>query len=162
MLRTLSRLLEGKGYTPLALALALHASRRVAEIVPWLIGGVALAFVALKARRPGADTWTFVVVLAAAFALSPIAWLHYFILLFLPIALVRPRLSWLWALPLALWLVRGQSDQPLIWQHNPTFHDMALSPRIGAWPQILFCLACAVAVFTIAAWRGSTTTQEAV
>jgi hypothetical protein len=161
VLRALSHLLEGKGYTPVALALALGAGRTVAQIVPWLIGGAILVLVGLRGRRPGADTWTFTVVLAAAFALSPIAWLHYFILLFLPIALIRPRLSWLWALPLALWVVRGQSDQPLIWQHNPTFRDMALSPRIGAWPQIVFCLGCAAIVFALTAWPRSPRSPEA-
>jgi hypothetical protein len=35
----------------------------------------------------------------AALALSPIVWMHYFTLLVVPIALVRPRLSWLWFAP---------------------------------------------------------------
>ncbi|MFO7573342.1 MAG: glycosyltransferase 87 family protein [Gaiellaceae bacterium] len=41
-------------------------------------------------------------VLAAALVLTPILWLHYLVLLFVPIALARPRLSWLWFVPLAL------------------------------------------------------------
>ena len=57
---------------------------------------------AFAAATPGADAWTFIVAIGAAFALSPIVWLHYFVLLYIPIAIVRPRLSWLWALPLAL------------------------------------------------------------
>src|SRR5205085_8067125 len=40
-------------------------------------------------------------VLAASLAASPIVWMHYFLLLLVPIALTRPRLSWLWFVPLA-------------------------------------------------------------
>ncbi len=62
-----------------------------------------------RGRHAGSDAWTFIVAIGAAFALSPIVWLHYFVLLYIPIAIVRPRLSWLWALPLAFWMCRGQS-----------------------------------------------------
>jgi hypothetical protein len=42
--------------------------------------------------------------LAAGFVLTPILWLHYLVLLVVPIALARPRLSALWFVPLALTL----------------------------------------------------------
>jgi hypothetical protein len=42
--------------------------------------------------------------LAAAFVLTPILWLHYLVLLVVPIALARPRLSALWFAPLTLTL----------------------------------------------------------
>ena len=38
--------------------------------------------------------------LAAALAASPILWQHYFILILVPLALTRPRLTPLWFLPL--------------------------------------------------------------
>jgi hypothetical protein len=37
--------------------------------------------------------------LAAALAASPIVWVHYFLLLLIPLALLRPRLSLLWFVP---------------------------------------------------------------
>ena len=40
--------------------------------------------------------------LAAAFVITPIVWLHYLVLLVVPIALARPRLSGLWLVPLAM------------------------------------------------------------
>ena len=86
-----------------------------------------LALVALRGRRPGADAWTFVVAIGAAFALSPIVWLHYFVLLYIPIAIVRPRLSWLWALPLALWVCRGQSVDGAAGTRCARYTDLALS-----------------------------------
>jgi hypothetical protein len=39
--------------------------------------------------------------LAAALAASPIVWVHYFLVLLVPLALTRPRLSPLWFLPFA-------------------------------------------------------------
>jgi hypothetical protein len=44
--------------------------------------------------------------------LSPIVWLHYFVLLLVPLALARPRLTAAWViLPLPLWFssANGQS-----------------------------------------------------
>lgn len=150
-LRILSGLLEGKGYSLIALALSLGASREVAQALPWVVGGVALAMIMLRGRQPGADVWTFVVATGTAFALSPIAWLHYFVLLYVPIAIARPRLSWLWALPLVLWVVRGQSIQPVIWHHTARAKDLADTARIGHWPQIVYCLGVATVVFLLSA-----------
>jgi hypothetical protein len=64
--------------------------------------GVALvgAVVALGRRS---DASAFAAALAASLALTPIVWLHYFALLFVPIAIGRPRLSPLWLAPLAFW-----------------------------------------------------------
>jgi len=67
-----------------------------------------------------------------------IVWLHYFILLIVPIALARPRLSPLWFLPLALW--------PLFWLDEyrswPDGDIDALAAAIG--------LACALCTLTAA------------
>jgi hypothetical protein len=41
---------------------------------------------------------------------SPIVWLHYFVLLVVPIALTRKTLSWPWFLPLALVLCPGYGN----------------------------------------------------
>ena len=41
---------------------------------------------------------------------SPIVWVHYLVLLFVPIAIVSPGLSALWLLPLALWPLGGQES----------------------------------------------------
>ena len=49
--------------------------------------------------------------LAAALAASPIVWVHYFLLLVVPLALTRPRLSALWFLPLAYYPL-GESAWP--------------------------------------------------
>ena len=78
--------------------------------------------------------------MGAAFALSPIVWLHYFVLLYIPIAIVRPRLSWLWALPLAFWVCRGQSIDGALWEKVRKHKDLALTPRIGSAPLIVYAI----------------------
>lgn len=35
---------------------------------------------------------------------SPLLWSHYLALLLVPLALLRPRFNWLWALPVAMWV----------------------------------------------------------
>jgi hypothetical protein len=47
------------------------------------------------------DAVTLIVLLAAALAASPIVWVHFFLLMLVPLALMQPRLSVLWFLPLA-------------------------------------------------------------
>jgi len=53
--------------------------------------------------------------IAASLVLSPIVWLHYFVLLVVPLALARPRLSALWFAPLALWVCPGTAGQVRAW-----------------------------------------------
>jgi hypothetical protein len=48
------------------------------------------------------DRRSLILVVAAALVVTPILWLHYLVLLLVPIALVRPRLSGLWFAPLLL------------------------------------------------------------
>ena len=50
---------------------------------------------------------SFALAVAAALVLSPISWLDYYALAALPLALVRPRLSLVWFLPLATWGPEG-------------------------------------------------------
>ena len=40
---------------------------------------------------------------AAALVLSPIVWLDYYAVAAMPLAVVRPRLTWVWLVPLATW-----------------------------------------------------------
>jgi hypothetical protein len=76
--------------------------------LPWYVSwGMALlaaaAWVAREERRTprDRDVAALTLVLAAALAASPIVWVHYFLLLLVPLALTRPRLSLLWLVPFA-------------------------------------------------------------
>lgn len=70
-----------------------------------VIGGalVLAAVVGIVARGDDGDRPAFSVAVVGAVMLSPIVWAHYFILLAVPIALARPRLSALWFAPLVFW-----------------------------------------------------------
>jgi len=53
---------------------------------------------------------------AAALALSPIVWLHYFTILLVPIAVFSPRLSPIWFVPCAFWTANVQKGNGAPWQ----------------------------------------------
>ena len=70
-----------------------------ARIAMWAVGLVLLA-----------ATWryrSFTLAIAAALTLSPIVWLDYFAVAMVPLAIARPRLAWVWFLPLATWGLSG-------------------------------------------------------
>ena len=73
-----------------------------------ILVAVGLLAAAAWTRR---DIPTLTLTLAAALAASPIVWMHYFLLLLVPIALTRPRLSLLWFVPLAYYPL-GESAWP--------------------------------------------------
>lgn len=59
-----------------------------------------LLFLSWKlSRRPGGAQHAFGLVVIAALTATPVVWSHYMVLLFIPIALLSPQLSWLWFLP---------------------------------------------------------------
>jgi alpha-1,2-mannosyltransferase len=68
-----------------------------------LVGGLLLALCVQLARR-GDETRSFFMAIAAALAMSPIVWLHYLVLLAVPIGIARPRFSPIWLLPIVLWV----------------------------------------------------------
>jgi alpha-1,2-mannosyltransferase len=155
LLRILTRLVEGKGYSLVSLGLALHAGSATSRAVAVLIGCSALALIAVRGRRPGADSWSFIVAIAATLALSPIVWPHYFLLVFVAIGIAAPRLTWLWALPLLLWVVGAQSTYPPIWHSSSQEIDPALSVRVGHLPLIAYAIAIVGATLAIAAYRSA-------
>ena len=115
--------------------------------------GVALLVVAWRAARSVGSTRfeqdrrSLTLVLAAALFLTPILWLHYLVLLVLPIALARPRLSALWFAPLALsvfeWL------------------DWYRGWPAGEWDALLSVLALLVLVFAASLRPSGETTKLA-
>jgi hypothetical protein len=107
LLRRLSDVEAESSYSAFALLRTIDVPELAARgiVISVCAGLLVLAWRA--ARAPGSDrderdrrSLTFV--LAAGFALTPILWLHYLVLLVVPIALVRPRLSALWFAPLTL------------------------------------------------------------
>jgi hypothetical protein len=104
LLTTLAALEDQRGDSLVAGGVVTGLSTTVARLVAVVAGFALLAAMALVAHR-GDERTSFVLALAAAFALTPVVWLQYFELAVVPIALYRPRLSLAWAIPLLLWVV---------------------------------------------------------
>jgi alpha-1,2-mannosyltransferase len=80
-----------------------------------LIVGV-VAAVVFAARGSEGDGRALTVAVAGALLATPVLWLHYFVLLFVPLALARPRLSALWFAPLAFWVTPLAHSDGSVWR----------------------------------------------
>ena len=118
LLRRLEDTVGDDSYTVYVVGLDLGLSPVVARSI-WLgLGLGLLAGVVLLARR-GEEQRAFVLAIAAALALTPIVWLHYFALLAVIVALARPRLGVIWFVPLAMVVTPG-SGHPTPFQTTAT------------------------------------------
>jgi hypothetical protein len=106
LLRHLANDESTSSYSVVALGVRAHMPLVAARVVAVLVTLALLAAAAWVARDEGRaardrDVATLTLTLAAALAASPIVWVHYFLLLLVPLALTRPRLSLLWFVPFA-------------------------------------------------------------
>jgi len=76
----------------------------------------ALATIWLAARGAAGDRRAFAIAVAASLLVTPLVWMHYLLLLFVPIALYRPRLSGLWFVPLLLWATPTTHSHGTTWR----------------------------------------------
>ncbi|OAI55373.1 hypothetical protein AYO48_03800 [Gaiella sp. SCGC AG-212-M14] len=103
-------------YSVIALGVRAHLPEPAAYAL-MLVTAAALLAAAFWAARdergtPRArDVIVLTLCLATAFAASPIVWVHYFLLLLVPLALTQPRLSLLWFVPFAYYPL-GESAWP--------------------------------------------------
>ena len=108
----LRRLESGVGddaYTVTNLAHDLGAPWGLARTL-WLALGVALLAACIVLARRGDERSAFILALAAGLALTPLVWLHYFALLVVAVAIVRPTLGVIWFVPLAMVIATGGGD----------------------------------------------------
>ncbi len=105
LLRRLSDLEAENSYSAYAMLMTLGLSSALAHLVA-TAAAVGLLVLGWRAARGGhdGDRRALTYALAAGVVLTPILWLHYLVLLVVPIALARPRLSGLWLVPLAMTL----------------------------------------------------------
>ncbi len=102
VLRTLAAVFGPSSFSLLAVFDS-FTSRLGAQLA-LLAAAIALfALVCVVGNREDGDRRAFCAAVVGAVLLSPIVWAHYFLLLAIPIALVRPKLSLLWGAPLFLW-----------------------------------------------------------
>jgi len=108
--RLLNRLVDVEGensYSLFAIFRSLGLPETASRLGVLVVGG-ALLLVAWRAATSSTsdaaerDRRSLSLVVASALVLTPILWLHYLVLLLVPLGLARPRLSPLWAVPLVL------------------------------------------------------------
>lgn len=99
--RLLSRLSDLTGVN----SYSVYALERGLGLPSWAaqLGLVAAAAAVLLATRCATDERLFMTAIGLGLLLTPIMWQHYLVLLFVPIAIVRPAMSRLWLLPLLFW-----------------------------------------------------------
>ena len=97
---------EDGSYSLVALAEQLDVATTFARNLSVGVAAL-LVFLSFRAARDPRydrrvrDRRSFTLAIAAALALTPVVWNHYLLLLFVPVAIARPRLSGLWVLPFA-------------------------------------------------------------
>jgi hypothetical protein len=106
LVRRLEETVGEDSYTLYIVGLDLGLPSAVARAA-WLGVGLALLAAVLLAGRRGGERSAFVLAIAASLALTPIVWLHYFALLLVAVAVARPRLGFLWFVPLAMVITPG-------------------------------------------------------
>ncbi len=102
LLRRLSEIQSENSYSIVGMASTLGLGETAGQVAAFLVGGSLLVACVALARR-GDEFRSFTCAVAATLALSPIVWLHYLVLLLVPVAIGRPRFSPIWLLPILLW-----------------------------------------------------------
>jgi hypothetical protein len=115
LLSTLAGSVQGKGWSTVALGLSLGLSPTAAKLLA-LVLGCSVLLVAARARSAQRDVRAFTLAIAAAILISPIVWLHYFLLLVAPLGIRFPRLAPAWFIPLALWAWPFQETDGDVWK----------------------------------------------
>jgi hypothetical protein len=95
VLRSVSQLEAPGSASLVGLGFTLTGSTMVGFVMSFVGGGL-LLLLALRSGRRGDDSRAFRLCVVASLALTPIVWNHYLVLLFVPLAIVRPRFSPLW------------------------------------------------------------------
>jgi alpha-1,2-mannosyltransferase len=113
LLRVLSRVEAVQSFSLVGL-LRLQGGAATALTAALVIAVVAGVLIAGRGRD--GDRRSFAVAVAGALLAAPVLWLHYFVLLFAPLALARPRLSALWLVPLAFWVTPLAHSDGSIWR----------------------------------------------
>jgi hypothetical protein len=106
LLRRLSDYEAAQSFSVFAIGVRAHLAETVAAGLSLVIAVALLAaayrIVGDQRRTPrNRDASALALSLGAALAASPIVWLHYFLLLLVPLALTWPRLSTFWFVPFA-------------------------------------------------------------
>ena len=113
LLRVLSDVEAGKSYSLVGL---LGLAGRSASVVSLVLACAVVMSIVAAARSDDGEGRAFAVAVAGSVLATPVLWIHYFVLLFVPLALFRPRLSPLWFAPLAFWVTPFAHSDGVVWR----------------------------------------------
>ncbi len=105
MLSDLSLIQEGRAVSLVAVLIAIGLSPGTAGALALATAAALLVLAWRISHRPEGERRAFGLAIIAALTATPIVWEHYMVLLFVPIALLSPRFSSLWLLPLSTPLI---------------------------------------------------------
>jgi len=103
LLERLSEIQSERSYSFAGIASTLGLGEAAGVVLTLAGGGALLALCTVFARQKD-DARSFTCAVAATLAFSPIVWLHYLVVLLVPLAILRPRFSLVWLLPMLLWV----------------------------------------------------------
>jgi hypothetical protein len=109
LMRRLDDAVGADAYTLYIVGLDLGLPSAAARAL-WLAVGLGLLAAVVVVGRRGDERSAFVLAIAAALALSPIVWLHYFALLLVVVSLARPTLGLMWFVPLGMVVTPGSGS----------------------------------------------------
>jgi alpha-1,2-mannosyltransferase len=96
LLRLVAEVEQADSFSPTSLGIALGISAETAQFASMALGLLLFAAVAARRSLRNDDLTMLVVALAAALICSPIVWAHYLVVLFVPLAIARPRIGLIW------------------------------------------------------------------
>jgi hypothetical protein len=132
---------------------ALGASVSVSVAIAALAGVALLGGAAVVARRSDGDRRAFAVAVGACIVASPIVWPNYAALLFVPIAILSPRLSPVWFFGYVWWLLGAIAPKPSV--SDVCCRPADVPEQAWAWshtePVLWFALGTMAVVIAVAA-----------
>jgi hypothetical protein len=126
MLSNLAFVEAPTGVSPVSALLAAASPWRIAVFLALAAALVLMVYAGLLARRFDGDQRAFGIAITAALIASPVVWPHYLILLFVPIALISPRLSAIWYVPLLAWIAPIAQTRGHVWMMVPYLGIVAI------------------------------------
>jgi hypothetical protein len=135
-------------------ALALHAGVPAGVATAVLLGA---GLVAVRGLVRLDDRLALASGVVVACLVSPVSWLHYAMLLLVPLALYRPRLDWAWTLPLLLWLTPFEEAGGAAWRTALWLAVLVATPLAAARGTgiVAACIARTRRASTRASWPSS-------
>ncbi len=98
--------------------------------------GVIVTALAVRAERAGRHDAAYTLAIGAALLASPIVWMHYMMLFYLPLASRHPRFNWIWALAVVPWLRYPWGADGHISAFLITWPCYGIIVIAAAWPQV--------------------------